>query len=151
VIVFINMRNLVRRAKVNGNNGKGITPRGSGLDASLPWEWRTGVESFSSMPRCLREICNLALLEKVLDDVNGVMFDLDEPLMSPQQIIIQDQWFCSDWYHFAKEGDRQNATGIASTLQNSYASNVYAPVLNDSKRLGAWGLGDQCYNWYFQI
>jgi hypothetical protein len=70
--------------------------------------------------------------------------DTSEKMVLPEtpSRAIEDGWFYDDWHHMSAKGHHMIA---------QYMRNLLSTVKHDvfkEKRIGSFGVGDQCYNWF---
>ena len=106
------------------------------------WAWKDG-DTFQSAKLCGREVCEFDEMSKLVTDVGGYVYFMPRPNnLTPREVIAKG-WFGSDLHHLTSFGHRLLADGILQLLNP--LKNL---LFNDQKRLGSFGKGDQCYNWF---
>lgn len=142
VLIYVHIWNILSIARYNGkppSNGD------VGLNPDLDWEWGNRGDTFNpnGIPskHCPREICDGAVMEQLTIDAGGYIYKL--PLPPTPKVALANGWFGPDWQHLSNRGHEVLANGILEILHSHETE-----VKSGSKRLGTFGLGDQCFQWF---
>jgi CheY-like chemotaxis protein len=138
IIIYVHIWSLVNMAI---DPATGENPRQAKYDPDRDWQW-TSVDTFNGHgdSDCGREICSSEEMEKLVTDAGGYVWKMGLP-DTPKKAIAAG-WFSDDWHHLADKGHRMIAQHMLNLL-----STVKHDVFKE-KRLGSFGMGDQCYNWF---
>lgn len=143
VIVFIKLWSVLTFAVEEGT-GKVVLE--AGKDPTRSWVWKDG-DVFNRGYKgdehgCGREICDVHQMEELIREQGGYAFELPRPA-SPKT-VLDEGWFAEeDWHHLSKKGHEILAKSLADFLITKKDE-----LFRDDKRIGTWGEGDQCYNWF---
>ena len=146
VIVVVHLWSIAALAK---DEATGMGPRDLGGNffhkqengLHVSWMWVNGDETYNPYgENCGQEICKIALLEQLVEEAGGYIYKL--PLPQTPKIAIDSGWFNKDWVHLSPLGHCVVADGIFDLL-SQHQTDIFK-----QKRLGSFGLGDQCYSWF---
>jgi hypothetical protein len=120
----------------------GLGPTQIGKNPDLNWVWIDGEETFNKSDKinCGFEICLGEVMEQLVKDAGGYVYKF--PLPQTPKIAIENGWFDGDWHHLSHRGHWLVADGILNIL-SQHQTDLFKP-----KRLGTFGLGDQCFSWF---
>ncbi len=104
----------------------GMTPRKRGKDPNIDWTFIEG------------KPCSTSGVVELAEKYGAYVYRLPET----PRTAINDGWFSSDWFHPSSVGHLVITNGILDILSN------HQDELFKDKRLGSFGLGDQCMSWY---
>jgi len=141
VVVYVHIWSLVHLARDPITRQK---PRSVGFDPTIDWIWSPDTFNpnlnVNGKINCGREICDGAVMEKLVKDAGGYVYKM--PLPETPKQAIANGWFAVDWHHLSKRGHENLAEGVLEFLL-PLRGDVFKP-----KTLGSFGVGDQCYNWF---
>jgi hypothetical protein len=117
-----------------------------GKDPDVKWTWRSG-DSFNmgrkDTTECGRDVCSLTGIKALVANVGGYVYELVRP-ESPAY-AIENKWFSErDWHHLSAIGHEILAKDLLHALEGKQNNDMF----KREKRVGTWGMGDQCHNWF---
>ena len=141
IIIYVHLWSM----RTQGRTAAGKMQATNVMDIDLDWTWvdPKNPGSFNigvSRENCYRELCDNTSLEKLVAQVGGLLYKLPTP-ESPIDAVRAD-WFAKDWLHLSETGQHVVSSGILEIL-SQHQHEVFS-----EKRLGTFGLGDQCYPWF---
>ena len=136
IIVMVHLWSLSQLVREEETN---MRPNKLGLNPEIHWVWLEE-EKYHFSQSCVREFCDSAVMEQLVHQAQGYVYKL--PIPTTPKIAIDSGWFANDWHHLSESGHIVVANGILEILSK------HQPDLFKSKRLGSFGLGDQCYSWF---
>jgi hypothetical protein len=140
IIMYVHIWSLVNLAI---DPATGENPRQANYDPSRNWQW-TSEDTFNghggASNDCGREICSSEEMERLVTDAGGYIWKMRLP--ETPLLAIDAGWFSDDWHHMSATGHRMIAQEMLDIL-----STVKHDVFKE-KRIGSFGVGDQCYNWF---
>jgi hypothetical protein len=122
VIIFVHLWHLL----FLNEKESGMTPDELGKNPELDWIFIHGVP------------CASPWMVSIAEKYGAYVYRLPE---NPRQ-AIDNNWFQDDWHHPTEAGHMEIANGILEILSH------HQEELFKSKRVGSFGLGDQCMSWY---
>jgi len=98
-----------------------------------------------------------AVLEQMIKNVNAYIYNLPFPFETGRE-LIDTGWYTNDYLHLTELGHATIARGLLNMLSSIDSIKTQsisplrlgtpAPNYYSTEKLGAWGAGDQCYNWF---
>mmetsp|Transcript_15800 Transcript_15800/g.22581 ORF Transcript_15800/g.22581 Transcript_15800/m.22581 type:complete len:457 (-) Transcript_15800:486-1856(-) len=140
VIILVHLWGLITVAV---EKESGLGPTYVGLDPHRNWVWMDGDDTFNpngNKEICDRDICDGHVMEQLVKEAGGYVYKL--PLPENPKIAIDEGWFASDWHHLSHTGHKVVTDGILEIL-SQHQGDIFK-----GKRLGSFGLGDQCFSWF---
>jgi hypothetical protein len=140
VIIYVHIWSIVNLALEVGTS-QPPKPKAIGFDPHYrKWEWKKGDTFNPGSANCAREVCGKEQMEKLVTDAGGHIWHMPRP--DTVMEVVDKGWFSSDWHHLSAHGHQFIANNLLAYLQ-TVTQDVFKP-----KRLGTFGMGDQCWNWF---
>jgi hypothetical protein len=127
IIIFIHLWFLTN---VVYEEDSGKTTAQLGKDPEVKWSWA------NSGDHCKPPSVTVPLVEKA----GGYVYKF--PLPESPRVAIDNGWFQSDWHHISDVGHLIVTNDILNLL-SQHQEDLFKP-----KKLGSFGLGDQCMSWF---
>lgn len=143
VIVYVKLWSLLTFAR-DPESGRDV--HYVGRDPTKTWAWKEG-DAFDKGYKggdhdCGREICNSKQMEDLIKKEGGFIYEM--PLPETPNVAIDEGWFdANDWHHLSEVGHKILAEDLSKFL-----STKAVELFKGEKKVGSWGKGDQCYNWF---
>jgi len=140
VIVFIELWSLMTMIHEEGTRKR---VHHLGKDPNVKWTWRSRNADRESGKECGREVCSLSGIKTLVANVGGYVYELVRP--ENPAFAIENKWFSDrDWHHLSAVGHEVLAKDLLHALEGKQNNDMF----KKEKRVGTWGMGDQCYNWF---
>jgi hypothetical protein len=140
VIIYVHIWSILNLAR-DAETFHQPNPKAAGFNPNGPWEWKSD-DTFNpgTTKDCGREVCGKEQMEELVTDAGGHIWHMPRP--ATVQEVVDKGWFSNDWHHLSAYGHQMVANNLLAFLQ-TVKQDVFKP-----KRLGTFGMGDQCWNWF---